>query len=236
MNRLRFLLFRVVFYLGSVPIVLVVPITALFGRRTMVGNAKAWFRWHRFCTRRIMGVRVRVEGSWPDGPVLFAGKHQAMFETIELALMLGAPAIVLKEELTRIPFWGYATKVYGRIAVDRDASAKMLRRMMAEAAAFREEGRSILLFPEGTRVKPGETPPMRAGFAGLYKVLKMPVVPVATDSGLVWPRQGVPRPGVITFRFGEPVPPGLPRAEAEARVHAAINVLERAGAALFQLR
>lgn len=226
MKRLRHLLFQLVFYLGSVPIVGVVPITALFGQRAMIGNAITWFRWHRFCTRRIMGVRVRVEGSWPEGPVLFAGKHQAMFETIELALLLGGPAIVLKEELTRIPFWGYATKVYGRIAVDREASAPMLRRMMAEGAAFREEGRSVLLFPEGTRVPPGETPPMRAGFAGLYKVLKMPVVPIATDSGLVWPRHGVPRPGVITFRFGEVVPPGLPRDEAEARVHAAINALE----------
>lgn len=227
MNRLRYLLFQIVFYVGSVPIVGVVPITALFGQRAMIHNAKTWFRWHRWCTRWIMGVRVRVEGDWPADPVLFAGKHQAMFETIELALMLGGPAIVLKEELTRIPFWGYATRVYGRISVDRDASAKMLRRMMAEGAAFREARRSVLLFPEGTRVPPGETPPLRSGFAGLYKVLKMPVVPVATDSGYLWPRHGVPRPGVITFRFGEPVPPGLPREEAEARVHAAINALER---------
>lgn len=226
MNRLRYVLYQIIFYLGSVPIVGVVPLVALFGQRAMIGNALTWFWWHRWCTRLIIGVRVRVEGSWPEGPMLFAGKHQAMFETIELALMLGGPAIVLKEELTRIPFWGYATKVYGRIAVDRDASAKMLRRMMAEGAAFREAGRSVLLFPEGTRVPPGEQPPLRSGFAGLYKVLKMPVVPVATDSGTVWPRRGVPRPGVITFRFGEPVPPGLPREEAEARVHAAINALE----------
>jgi len=101
-----------------------------------------------------------------------------------------------------------------------------MRGMMRDAKVAVEQGRAIMIFPEGTRVKPGETPPLKPGFAGLYRMLGLPVVPVATDSGLVWPRKGLKRPGVVTLRFGEVIPPGLPRAEAEARVHAAMNALE----------
>jgi 1-acyl-sn-glycerol-3-phosphate acyltransferase len=104
--------------------------------------------------------------------------------------------------------------------------------MMRDAKTALGEGRSVLIFPEGTRVLPGEMPPLKAGFAGLYRMLGLPVVPIALDTGKVWPRKGPKRPGVVTLRFGEPIPPGLPRAEIEARVHAAINVLEigKAGA------
>jgi 1-acyl-sn-glycerol-3-phosphate acyltransferase len=88
----------------------------------------------------------------------------------------------------------------------------------------------VLIFPEGTRVPHGEAPPLEAGFAGLYARLGYPVVPVATDAGLRWPRGLFKRPGTIRLRFGDPIPPGLPRREIEARVHAAINALNGAGA------
>lgn len=223
---LRTLLFRLVFYGGSAPIILAVPVTGLFGRAAMIGHARFWSRYQRWAARVFLGVRVRVEGRRPDYPVLYAVKHQSFFEAIDMADALGGPAIILKRELTRIPFWGWATGVYGAIAVDREASAAMLRRMLKEGAALTREGRSILLFPEGTRVPPGEQPPLKAGFAGLYKTLKLPVVPVAVDSGRLWPKRGAKRAGVITYRFGEEIPPGLPRDAAEARVHAAINALE----------
>ena len=227
MNALRTLLFRIVFYGLSVPIVGSVPVTALFGRQAMIRHARLWSRFHGWATRTILGIRVTVEGTVPDGPVLFAVKHQAMFETVELVELLGGPAIVLKRELTRIPFWGFATGVYGRVVVDRAASASALRAMMRDSRALVAEGRSVLFFPEGTRVAPGEAPPLKSGMAGLYKVLGLPVVPVAADSGRVWPRRGPKRPGLVTFRFAEPIAPGLSRLEVEARVHAAINALER---------
>jgi 1-acyl-sn-glycerol-3-phosphate acyltransferase len=227
---LRTLLFRIVFYGGSVLIVGTVPVSGLFGRRAMIRHARFWSRYQRWAARVFLGVHVRVEGTRPAYPVLYAAKHQSFFEAIDFADALDGPAIILKRELTRIPLWGWATGVYGAIAVDREASAAMLRRMLKEGGELTREGRSILLFPEGTRVPPGEQPPLKSGFAGLYKTLKLPVVPVAVDSGRLWPKRGAKRPGVITYRFGEPIPPGLPRDEAERRVHAAINALNTAEA------
>jgi 1-acyl-sn-glycerol-3-phosphate acyltransferase len=228
MNALRNLVFRIVFYGGSVPIVLTSAISALFGWRAMVAHTHFWTRFHGWTTRTILRIDRRIEGTcFGDGPVIYAAKHQAMYETLELGRLLHNPAIVMKQELTDIPVWGWAAKRYGVIVVDRQASAGALRRMLREARVALAAGRSILIFPEGTRVAPGEQPPLKAGFAGLYQMLRIPVIPIAIDSGLVWPRQGPVVPGTVTFRFGTPIPPGLPRDVAEAQVHAAINALER---------
>ena len=125
---------------------------------------------HRWCARwTILGIaRPLSRARRPAGPVLYAAKHQAMFETLELQRMLDGPAMALKQELADIPVWGWACRRYGALVVDRDASSTALRKMMREAGAAKAQGRSILIFPEGTRVAPGEQPPIKSGFAGLY--------------------------------------------------------------------
>lgn len=225
----RTLLFSVVFYGGSVPIVLTVPISALFGQPAVIAHATLWTRFHRWAARVLLGIDVRVEGTRPAGPALYAAKHQAMFETLELQRLLDGPAMALKRELADIPMWGWAARRYGALVVDREASSTALRKMMREASAAKAQGRSILIFPEGTRVSPGEQPPLKSGFAGLYRALALPTVPVACDSGVLWPRRGAKRAGVVTFRFGEAIPPGLGRAEIDSLVHAGINALDDEG-------
>jgi 1-acyl-sn-glycerol-3-phosphate acyltransferase len=229
-NALRSWLFRLVFYAGSVPIVLVVPIVALFGQRAMIPYAHVWSYYHRWAAATFLGVRPRLVGELPAGPVLYAVKHEAMYETVELQPLLRGPAVVLKRELWRIPFWGYATRVYGGIPVDREASAGALRQMVRDAQVARAARRSVIVYPEGTRVPHGEAPPLRSGFAGLYKALGYPVVPIALDSGRLGLRRGTVTPGEVTILLGEPIPPGLPRREIEARVHAAINALNTGSA------
>lgn len=224
--RVRATLFAIVFYGLSVPIVLAAPISGAFGQRAMIRHATFWALFHRWAARAILGIQIRIEGERPTGPAFYAAKHQAMFETLELEILLHGPAIVLKRELADIPAWGWAARRYGALVVDRDASAGALRQMMKDARAAKENGRSVLIFPEGTRVMPGEQPPLKSGFAGLYRILAMPTIPIACDTGKVWPREGPKRSGVVTFRFGEAIPPGLPRAEIEQRVHAAINALD----------
>jgi 1-acyl-sn-glycerol-3-phosphate acyltransferase len=227
-GRLRSWLFDIAFYGGSVLFVLAAPVAALFGQRALVRVVRGWLRWHGRCARAIMGMRNTVTGAPIAGPALYVAKHQSFYETFELPRLIGTPAIVMKAELGDIPLWGWAAKRYGAITVDRGGSAAALRRMLREAADARAAGRSVLVFPEGTRVEPGTVPPIRSGLAALYKALDMPIVTVALDSAAVWPRRGPKRPGDVRIVFSDPIPPGLPRAEIEARVHAAINALEPA--------
>jgi 1-acyl-sn-glycerol-3-phosphate acyltransferase len=228
MAALRSALFMLLFYGTTSFAVLVALVAMMIGPGPLRAVVRWWLGFHRWCAAVLLGITTRIEGPVPHGACLVAAKHQSMFETLELARLLDGPAVVLKRELADLPLWGAAARKWGVIPVDRSGGSAALRRMMKAAEATIAAGRSILIFPEGTRVSPGEQPPLQPGFAGLYRALGMPVVPVALDSGRLWPRRGfVKRPGIVTFRFGEPIPKGMKRDEIEAQVHAAINALEQ---------
>ena len=226
MQLLRSLLYALIFYPATALFVVAGLCVTWFGRDVTRSLVRSWTSFSYALARNLLGIRSEVQGKIPSGAVLIAVKHQSMYETLEMVRIADTPVIVLKRELSRIPFFGWLTRRYGVIPVDRSAGSKALREMVASGKQAAAEGRAVLIYPEGTRVAPGETPSLQAGFAGLYRALGLPVVPVAVDSGRLWPRALMKKAGTVHFRVGEVIPPGLKRGEAEARVHAAINALE----------
>jgi 1-acyl-sn-glycerol-3-phosphate acyltransferase len=195
-------------------------------RKWCVWMARLWAKLTFWGLKIFAGIGMRVLGSPPKGAVLVASKHMSMWDTLALYLLLDDPGIVLKRELLRIPFYGWYVWKNCAIAIDRGAGADAMRSMIHSANKVLDQGRPILIFPEGTRKKPGAAPDYKPGVAGLYALLKKPCVPVALDSGRYW--QGFFKyPGTITVQFLDAVPPGLKRdtfmASLQARIEEAMT-------------
>jgi 1-acyl-sn-glycerol-3-phosphate acyltransferase len=202
MTLIRSALFAFLAYSITAVLVLIGLPIALLSRRGLALYTRQWTRIIVALARILLGVRPALEGTIPSGPVLFAAKHESAYETLLLVALIGDPVIVLKREIADVPLFGWLTRRHGVIPVDRSASAGALRAMLQAADEAKAQQRPVLIFPEGTRVPHGRSPKLQAGFAGLYARLGMPVVPVATDSGLAWPRGLLKPPGVVHVRFG----------------------------------
>ena len=228
MTALRSLVYAAIFYPATVVWVLVGIVATLISRRATLAVVLSWVELHHWLASHVLGIRIIVEGEIPPGQHLIAVKHQSMLETMEMVRITNLPVIVIKKELADIPLFGRMTRRYGVIAVERSAGAKALRALVAQGGEAIATGRPVIIYPEGTRVRVGEAPPLKSGFAALYRALGLSVVPVAVDSGRLWGRGFIHRGGTVTLKVGEVIPPGLKRDEIEARVHAAINALELA--------
>jgi 1-acyl-sn-glycerol-3-phosphate acyltransferase len=226
MTFLRSALFMAWFLiLTLVMAILFLPLLAA-PRIATVRMARGWARATLWGLRVFAGIGERRIGRVPEGGVLVASKHMSMWDTLALYLALDDPGIVLKRELLRIPFYGWYLGKAAAIPIDRGAGADALRRMTHAAQKVLAEGRPILIFPEGTRKKPGAPPDYKPGVAGLYGMLGVACVPAALDSGRYW--QGFTKhPGTISLEFLEPIPPGLKRREfmnlLEQRIEDATN-------------
>jgi 1-acyl-sn-glycerol-3-phosphate acyltransferase len=183
--------------------------------------------------RHITGTRMEVRGieKLPKGACLVVSKHQSAWDTFALVPLFRDPAIVLKDELKWIPFYGWFCVKFEHILVKRDKAALALKRMIADARQRAEQGREIVIFPEGTRRPPGAPPDYKPGYVALYEGLELPCVPLALNSGLYWPRRSILRfPGTIIVEFLDPLPAGMPRKEFRRVIEAQ---LEEASARLI---
>ena len=204
----------------------------LFPRRATIWMANKWARLLLFGLEHIVGLKMEVRGAAPKGTALIAAKHFSTWETIALLALLDAPAIVIKRELLWIPLYGWYCIKQGMIPIDRSAGASAIRRMHAAARRAINDGQPIVIFPEGTRKKPGAHPDYKPGVAALYAMLGMPCIPLAHNSGLFWTGWFLRKPGTVVVEFLEPIPAGLPRRtfmiELQTRLETATNALLQA--------
>ncbi|MAN58109.1 MAG: 1-acyl-sn-glycerol-3-phosphate acyltransferase [Paracoccus sp.] len=225
MAWLRTILFGGVFYSGSLLFVLGAMVAGVFSHGALLRAAAGWSRFHRWCVTNLLGIRIRIEGERPAGQVFYVMRHESFFEAIDLPTFLAPfPVVFAKIELIRIPLWGALAARYGVVPVDRSRGASALRGMKRAADTLKPSGRDFALFPEGTRVDVGSSPEMQSGLYGIYRLLGLPMVPVAVDSGRLYHRMPKQR-GTITYRIGDVIPPGLERLEVQTRVRDAINAL-----------
>jgi 1-acyl-sn-glycerol-3-phosphate acyltransferase len=224
---LRSLAFAFFFYL-STAIFVVGGSFLLFGPRSW---AMAGLKTHAIVSlwllRWIVGTRVEVRGreKLPAAPYLVASKHQSAWDTFALIPIFADPAMVMKWELTLIPFYGWFSRKFEHVFVKRDRGPAALRNLIADAKDRAAAGREIVIFPEGTRKAPGSAPDYKSGAVAVYEGLGLPCVPVALNSGLYWPRRKLMRyPGTIVVDILDPLPAGLPRAEFRAELQRRIEV------------
>jgi len=203
------------FYLASAAVLLVfVPLYPVILLKSVS------FSWRIICgfvhvqlwlLRVICGQRYQVIGAenMPDGPCILASRHEAMWETMVLPVLFGNPTVMLKQEILRYPIAGRLSRKLEFIGLDRGGSAEHARAAFEQARRQAAKGRSILIFPNGTR-NPEHRFRVQKGVAVLYRMLKLPCVPILLDSGDYWPyRRWLRRPGVITVRVLPPIPEGL---------------------------
>jgi len=209
---IRSVLFNALFYLSlAVQIVAALP-TLLMPRWGILAVARVWARTNLWLLRVVCGIKVEFRGlaKIPPGPLLVAAKHQSLWETFALLLILPDPAYIMKRELMWIPLFGWYAWKAGMIPVDRRRRGQALAEMNACARRELARNRQIIIFPEGTRRRPGAEPRYKHGVAHLYVDTGVTCVPIALNSGLFWPRRSLRRyPGTIRVEVLDAIPPGL---------------------------
>ena len=223
---IRSVVFNVLFYLNLlVHFIAAIPTLAM-PRWGIIAVARFWARTNLWLLRMVCGIRVEFRGveKIPPGPLLVSSKHQSLWETFALLLILPDPAYIMKRELMWIPFFGWYTWKAGMIPVDRSRGSQALAEMNACARREAQRNRQIIIFPEGTRRPPGAEPKYMYGVVHLYAEMGVPCLPIALNSGLFWPRRSIRRyPGTIRVEVLDPIPPGLGKDEFFERLQGEVE-------------
>ncbi len=216
MLAFRSFLFNVFFYVWLAFILVAMMLALPFPRRLMQNAVRVWARVTQWGLEAIVGLDYRVVGMdrLPPGPVILASKHQSAWDTHVYHLLFADTAYVMKKELLKIPLWGWVARKCQSVVVDRSGGGAALKQMVRDCRKALTDGRPLVIFPEGTRSKPGDHHPYSPGIYAIYVRGGAPVVPVALNSGVFWGRRDFKKhPGTITIEFLDPMPAGLGRKE-----------------------
>ncbi len=185
---------------------------ALFSKRGALVACKTYCRWVFWTARWMVGIRTEVRGPVPSDEVMIAAKHQSFLDILIIFHAVPHAKFIMKRELMWTPVIGIYAKRLGCIPVDRGKRGKAIAKMVKDVAAEFQEPGQLVIYPQGTRVPPGEYKPYKIGPAILYEGLKQPCVPAATNVGLIWPKKGIMRkPGVGVVEFLDRLEPGIER-------------------------
>lgn len=234
-NPFRWLLslvFILQMYLAMAVAALIFALPALISKRGAYAGVHAYANWVRITARLLVGIKTEYRGPVPQGPVIVAAKHQSFFDIILLCAVLPQPKFVMKRELIYTPILGqYALRI-GCIPVDRGKRGGAIAKLKEDAARAALTPGQLVIYPQGTRVPPGEKLPYKVGAGLLYAQFGQSCIPVATNVGLFWPKRGIlRRPGTAVIEFLPEIPPGRSVGEfmrtIEAQIETASDALMR---------
>lgn len=229
MIAVRSALFNTLFYLNLIiQMIIFTPAYFLMPRKAAWVIPKNWVRSNHWLLKMVVGTDHSVEGleNIPQGGYIIAPKHQSFWDAYALLPYLDDPFYILKRELTWIPLFGWYVIKMRMVPINRGSRSKVMPEVMRQTKAQMEDGRQLIIYPEGTRRPVGAEPNYKYGIAKIYAELGVPVVPVAMVPGLFWPRRRFRRyPGMIRVRILPPIAPGL---DPDAFMQRLIETTEKA--------
>ena len=191
---LRSSIFSIIFFSGIIFISIIFLPSFLLPQKVVLSGGKLMGHWAGFCLKTILSVKIKILGKENiiDNEKFFiAASHQSMFETFYLQTIFNAPVFILKKELVLIPIFGWYLKKIGSISIKRNKITKDNLSFFEDISnMINKTQRPLIIFPQGTRVKPDERPPFKKGAGRIYEELKISCQPVAINSGYVWPKYG----------------------------------------------
>ncbi len=231
---IRNFLFSFSFFSGIIFISIIFLPSLLLPQKITLFGGKLMGYWSQYCLKIILSTKIVIKGKdnmINDKKFFIASSHQSMFETFFLQTIFNSPVFILKNELIKIPVFGWYLKKIGSISIKRDKISKDNLNFFEDISeTIKNSKRPIVIFPQATRVLPEDRPPFKKGASRIYEKLNILCQPIAINSGYVWPKKGIKTSNkVITVSILKPIEPGLQKDEflkmLERRIYEELDLI-----------